>query len=155
MATRQHAVKSPRSPAGDALSALVVQIFRLNGLLLAAGDAMARPAGQTSARWQVLAAIEKAPASVAQIARALGLARQSVQRLADVLAHDGLAAYEDNPEHRRAKLLCLTDRGRSALHAIQKVQRAWADDLGAEIGEADLRRASRVLDRLLVALERR
>jgi DNA-binding MarR family transcriptional regulator len=134
------------------LSFLVVQIFRLHGLLLAAGDAMARPAGHSSARWQALAAIEDAPASVAEIARALSLTRQSVQRVADVLEHEGFAAYETNPKHRRAKLLCLTQRGHSALQAIQKVQRVWADELGAEIGETDLRRASRVLERLQVAL---
>jgi hypothetical protein len=36
------------------------------------------------------------------------LARQGVQRLADVLVRDGLAVYEPNPAHRRAKLLRLT-----------------------------------------------
>lgn len=154
---RQHAVQSlaepaSRTPAGDAFSALVVQVFRLNGLLAAAGDALAKPAGQTSARWQVLAAVEDAPATVAQIARAMGLARQSVQRVADVLEQDGLAAYEENPGHRRAKLLRLTSRGRSALHTIQAAQRAWADALGAEIGEADLRQASVVLARVLRAV---
>jgi DNA-binding MarR family transcriptional regulator len=75
----------------------VVQVFRLNGLLAEVGDALARPAGQSSARWQVLASIEEAPAPVAQIARVLGLARQSVQRVADLLAEEGLASYEDNP----------------------------------------------------------
>src|SRR5262245_27861573 len=96
--TRQHTVKSsdptPRTAAGDAFSSLVVQIFRLGGLLLAAGDSLAKPSGQTSARWQVLAAVEAAPASVAQIARALSLARQSVQRVADVLSREGLAVYQ-------------------------------------------------------------
>jgi DNA-binding MarR family transcriptional regulator len=161
MGKRQHAVKSKsegspappaRTPAGDALSGLVVRVFRLNGLLSEAGDALARPAGQSSARWQVLAAIEDAPASVAHIARALGLARQSVQRVADLLAGEGLASYADNPDHLRAKLLCLTPRGQAALGAIQRAQRVWADRLGAAIGEMDLRRASAVLDRLLGAL---
>lgn len=157
---RQHAVKSgapdaldasadipPRTPAGDAFSAFIVQVFQLNGLLLAAGDALARPAGQTSARWRVLAAVEDAPSTVAQIARAWRLARQSVQRVADVLVREGLAVYEKNPSHRRAKLLRLTPRGRSALRTIQTAQRVWADALGAEIGEADLRQASAVLAR--------
>ncbi len=159
---RQHAVKSgapdaldvsaeipPRTAAGDAFSALVVQVFQLNGLLLAAGDALARPAGQTSARWRVLAAVEDAPATVAQIAGAWGLARQSVQRVADVLVREGLAVYEENPSHRRAQLLRLTPRGRAALRMIQAAQRVWADALGAEMGEADLRQASAVLARVL------
>jgi hypothetical protein len=38
------------------------------------------------------------------------------------------------------------------LHAINTDQKAWADALGARIGEADLASASRVLDRLLAAM---
>jgi DNA-binding MarR family transcriptional regulator len=157
MTVRQHAVKikkdaPARSPAGDALSGLVVQVLRLGGLLTAAGDALAEPAGQTSARWQVLAGAELAPSTVAQIARRLGLARQSIQRVADLLEKEGLAVYEDNPDDMRAQLFCLTPRGRAALAAIQKAQRAWADALGARIGEADLRGACEVLERLSAAL---
>jgi DNA-binding MarR family transcriptional regulator len=156
MSDRQHAVKlkkdASRSPAGDALSRVVVQVMRLSGLLIAAGDALAEPAGQTSARWQVLAGAEHAPSTVAQIARRLGLARQSVQRVADLLAREGLAAYEDNPDDQRAQLLRLTARGRSALGAIQKAQRVWANALGARVGEADLGHAGEVLERLTSAL---
>ena len=141
-----------RTSAGDALSGIVIQIFQLNGLLTAIGDAMAKPAGQSTARWQVLAAIERGPATVAQIARALRLTRQSVQRVADILAREGLAAYEDNPGHRRAKLLRLTPSGQRALEIIQKAQRGWADEVGAAVGEKDLREASAVLDRLMRTL---
>ena len=165
MATRQHAVKSENRPsparagartaAGDALAAVAIRVLRLAGPLTAAGDALARPAGQTSARWQVLAAADNAPATVADIARMLGLARQSVQRVADVLADEGLVDTQDNPDHARAKLLRLAPRGRAALATIQAAQRAWADALGAEIGEAELRRATPALDRLLAALARR
>jgi DNA-binding MarR family transcriptional regulator len=144
-----------RTPAGDAFSRLVIQVFQLNGLLLGAGDAMAKPAGQTAARWQLLAAIEAGPASVAQIARALRLARQSVQRVADLVVADGLAAYEDNPSHRRAKLLRLTPPGREALETIQAAQRVWANELGGKIGKGDIDRATTVLTRLLGALDDR
>ncbi len=161
IAQRQHTVKSgledvgspvevaPRTEAGEAFSQLVVQIFRLNGLLSAAGDALAEPTGQTSARWRVLAAVEDEPTSVAQIARRWRQARQSVQRLADVLVQDGLAVYEENPSHRRAQLLVLTPKGRTALRAIQSAQAVWANKLGAEIGEADLRQASVILSQVL------
>jgi DNA-binding MarR family transcriptional regulator len=113
-----------------------------------------QPAGQTLARWLVLETIQDKPATVAQIARSLQLARQGVQRLANVLVRDSLAAYEDNPAHRRAKLLRITPQGRRALRAIQTAQAAWADTLGAEIGEAQLRQASILLDRVLQAVGR-
>jgi DNA-binding MarR family transcriptional regulator len=155
--TRQHAVnldveREARTPAGEAFSELVVQVFRLDGILAAAGDALAKPAGQTTARWRVLAAIEHAPATVAQIARAWGHARQSVQRVADVLVREGLAAYGENPGHRRAQLVRLTGRGRAALRRIQAAQRRWADELGARIGEDDLRVANAALARVLRAV---
>jgi DNA-binding MarR family transcriptional regulator len=152
---RQHAVKggdSGRSAAGDAFSELVVQAFRLDGLLTAAGDALAGPAGQTTARWRVLAAVEEAPMTVAQIARAWGLARQSVQRVADALAADGLVAYDNNPAHRRAHLLGLTAKGRARLRQIQTAQRRWANDLGEQIGAEKLHRANRLIAEVIKAL---
>jgi DNA-binding MarR family transcriptional regulator len=150
---RQDAV-NPRSPEGDAVSRLTVLVFRLNGLLTAAGDALAEPAGQTTARWRVLAAVEHTPMTVAQIARAWSLARQSVQRVADLLERDGLVSYEANPAHRRASLLRLTPKGRSVLRRIQAAQREWAEDVGREIGIDDLATANRILARVLDALPR-
>ncbi|HSB00526.1 MAG TPA: MarR family winged helix-turn-helix transcriptional regulator [Anaerolineales bacterium] len=141
-----------RTAAGEAFSSLTVQIFRLNGLLLAAGDALAEPTGQTSARWRVLAAVEHEPLTVAQIARSWDLARQSVQRVANVLVKEKLAVYKENPRHRRAQLLALTPKGRSALVTIQSVQHEWANKLGAEIGEAELRQASIILAKVMRAV---
>jgi DNA-binding MarR family transcriptional regulator len=142
-----------RSPAGDAISLLAVRIFQLHGALTEIGDTLAAPAGQTTARWQVMAAVEDAPRSVAQIARSLGLARQSVQRIADLLEADGLTSYEDNPQHLRAKLMRLTSRGKAALRTIQTAQRAWADRVGAVVGRRRLEDATAVLDEVRRALE--
>jgi len=145
---RQHAVKSD-----GAFSELVVRVFRLNGMLSAAGDSLAAPAGQTSARWRVLAAVEDEPKTVAHIARAWSLARQSVQRVADLLERDGLIAYEDNPAHRRASLVVLTPEGRTALGRIQNAQRAWAKAVGDEVGARDLETANALLARVMAAVE--
>jgi DNA-binding MarR family transcriptional regulator len=154
---RQHVVNDDarppsRTPAGDAFTALLGQVIGLTRRFTTAGEALAKPAGQTLARWLVLETIQDRPATVAQIARTLLLARQGVQRLADVLVRDALAAYEDNPAHRRAKLLRITPAGRTALRAIQTAQAAWADALGAKIGEEELRKASILLDRVLQAV---
>jgi DNA-binding MarR family transcriptional regulator len=144
-----------RTAAGDAFSDLVVRLFRLNGLLAAEGETLARPTGQTTARWQVLAMVEDGPLTVAQIARTLGLARQSVQRVADALEEVGLVTYEDNPRHRRARLVTLTDEGRVTLSTIQAAQRPWADTLGRSVGERELRKAIIVLDRVLEVMTAR
>ena len=160
LSKRQHIVNSnrpppPRSPEGDSFAELAISVLQLAGHLTAAGDALAKPVGQTSARWQVLAAASHATMSVAQIARTLGLARQGVQRLADLIEADGLARYDDNPAHQRAKLLILTPKGWKVLEAIRARQAVWADALGAEIGERGLREAGEVLARVLAALKAR
>lgn len=155
---RQQAVKSrstagSRTAAGDALSLLAVRVMQLNGSLLAAGDALAAPAGQTSARWQVLAAIERAPGSVADVARLLNLARQSVQRVADLLVAEGLATYEENPSHARAKLVRLSASGRRTLGQIQRAQSQWANALAARLDAKQIAAASGLLEQLQLLLQ--
>ena len=157
MAERQHAVKSvddlpERTGAGSAFSDLVAQVLRLHGRLIAAGNAMARPFGQTESRWQVLAVVDRGPATVADIARVYGLARQSVQRTADALEREGMATFEANPRHRRAKLVRITPRGQAALRQIEAAERDWAAELGAQFDERELRRAVELLERVRHAL---
>ncbi len=144
---------SGRTAAGDALTEIVLATFALNGRFLAAAEELARPAGLTAARWQVLGAVLREPRTVSGIARVMGLARQSVQRLADVLVEQGLAEYRANPAHRRAKLLAATDAGLAAVRAIHAPQVAWADRVSAGIDAGDLRQALATIERLLAALD--
>lgn len=110
----------------DPFTDLVLEVFRLNGQLLASGDRLSAPVGLTSARWQVLGALAGSPQTVAQIARAMGLTRQSVQRTVDVLVREGVLRQDPNPHHKRAMLVSLTDQGQAMLHAVTTLQRDWA-----------------------------
>lgn len=152
MSSRQCVVNSPApdwSPAGAAFTGFLMCVFPLNHQLTAAGEAIAAAGGQTLARWLVLEQIQNQSATVADIARAMGHARQGVQRLADVLVDTGAATYQDNPRHRRASLLAITADGIASLRRIQHAQRAWSDRVGAELGPTDLDRARDVLQRAL------
>lgn len=149
LSTRQDAVKrGKRTPAGTALTSLLVEVIRLAEFFTQTGEALAKPKGQTLARWLVLETLEDGPRPVAEIARRLRLARQSVQRVADVLERDGLIAYEDNPRHRRAKLARLTPAGRRTLLRIQEAQGEWANRHGAEVELGDLEQAAQLLRRI-------
>jgi DNA-binding MarR family transcriptional regulator len=139
--------------SGEVLTALIIPVIQLNAHFGRAGEAIASAGGQTLARWLVLEAVGTAPSTVARIARGLGLTRQSVQRIADLLARDGLTSYTENPAHERSKLVRITPRGQRVLRTIQAAQRVWANRVGAEVGEADLRQTSRVVDRLANALK--
>jgi DNA-binding MarR family transcriptional regulator len=150
---RQDAVKLRRgtrhnSRAGEVLTSLIVPVIRLEAHFSRAGEAIAAAGGQTLARWLVLETVADAPATVAQIARRLDLTRQSVQRVADLLERDQLTRYAVNPAHQRSQLVRITPVGRKNLSTIQRAQRAWADRVGSEIGEAELRQASSVVDNL-------
>lgn len=149
---RQRTVKV-RGPAADAFSALVVEAMKLSAALEIAGNVLASPAGQSSARWQVLAAIEHEPLSVASVARALAHTRQSVQRIADVLVADGLAQYSPNPAHRRAKLLELKPAGLAALRTIQAAQAQWARHIARGLNPTELDAAREVLIELVRRLD--
>jgi DNA-binding MarR family transcriptional regulator len=153
---RQHAVKSEErpSPAAEAFNEVLGQIIRLNRHFTSAAEELTKPVGQTLARWLVLGECEERPRTVSDIARQLHLARQSVQRVADVLVREGLCAHRDNPRHQRAKLLELTPAGHSTLTRIQAAQREWSGALGARIGERALRRAHAALEPVVAALER-
>jgi len=107
-----------RTEAGDVLTDLVLRTFRLNGRFLEVAERLARPVGLTAAWWQVLGATLSQPLPVSGIARDMGLARQSVQRIADLLVERGLARYTPNPAHRRAKLFEPTAKGRGAIAAL-------------------------------------
>ena len=70
----------------------------------------------------------------------MGITRQSVQRIADLLVERGLAEYLPNPAHRRAKLLAPTERGRAAVAPIGPGHAAFADRLAEALGEDGARR---------------
>jgi len=142
-----------RTSAGDALTELVLPVFELNGEFLAAAEMLTRPVGLTPAWWQVLGATLDEPLPVAEIARrvGLGLARQSVQRVADLLVEQGWAVYRDNPAHRRAKLVDPTSEGRKVLGRLAAAQHAWADAVGAGVGEGELRHALTVVRQVIDA----
>ncbi|WP_197517547.1 MarR family winged helix-turn-helix transcriptional regulator [Microbacterium karelineae] len=129
-------------------------VFEVNRLLRDAGERVSAAAGQTHSRRMVLQTAGDR-ATVPDIARRLGLQRQSVQRVADELVADGLARYEDNPRHRRSRLLVTTAAGNSALAAIQSAHRAWVVDLETTIGQLDWARLRDDLDRIAKAVEKR
>ncbi|MFJ5047093.1 MarR family winged helix-turn-helix transcriptional regulator [Streptomyces sp. NPDC088719] len=137
----------------ELLSRAAVTVFRLNGQFLSVADELARPGGLTAAWWQVLGAVTRESLPVAGIARAMGITRQSVQRIADLLVGRGLAEYAENPAHRRAKLLRATEAGREAVSRIGPPHAEFAARLAGELGVEGLAETVRALERLSGALE--
>jgi DNA-binding MarR family transcriptional regulator len=141
------------TPQGDALTNLIIEVFRTNGQLLEAGDLLTQPVGLTSARWLVLGIVEHGPVTVAHVARTMGLARQSVQQTADGLEQEGFIIYIENPHHRRSKLMQLTPKGRTALDYVDAQRAAWADATAADLSVEGLRAAEEMLRQIRERLE--
>src|SRR5271169_739654 len=142
--------KVKRTPAGDALTDLMLDLFRAISLLLTAGDRLVAPLGLTSARWQILGAIvtTERPQPVSWLARDLGANRQNVQRIINDLHKDALVAFETNPHHRRAQLVVLTDKGRRTFDAAMRFQVPWINNLSDGLSVGDIETAHRVVTAL-------
>src|SRR5215471_4466614 len=147
--------KPKRTQAGEALSGLMLDLFRLTSLLLTAGDRLVARLGLTSARWQILGAIVAAerPQPVAWLARDLGANRQNVQRIINDLHKEGLVAFEANPHHRRAQLVVLTEKGRQTFEAAMRLQVPWVNGLAEGFLVKDIEAARHFVTALRKRLE--
>ena len=145
----------PELSQEEAFSHLMQECFRINRRLVTAVGQLTNGSGITGAQWGVLGAFGGSDdlLTVAQAARRLGLARQGVQRVADLLEKKGLIEYRQNPNHQRAKLAQVTNEGRTLLNQLQERQSLWAKhaagDLNIEQVEAATELVRRVGQRLL------
>ena len=132
---------------------LIADVYELAGLSRRTSEALARTAGQTTARWHVLSVVSDGPRTVASAARRLGLARQSVQRVVDGLVAEGDLELRQNPDHVRAPLVAITPAGAAVLQEL--VRRSDADRAAllerSDLDDGDLDAARAVLRRLLAA----
>jgi DNA-binding MarR family transcriptional regulator len=145
----------PLTRAGELLTEVILETFRLNGRLMDVAQELAAEGGLTAAWWQVLGGVLDEPRSVAEVGRRMGMTRQGVQRVADLLVERGLAEYRPNPAHRRAKLLACTEAGYWAVRRISIAQHPWADRIGAQLGAQELEEALATMRRLVATLETR
>jgi DNA-binding MarR family transcriptional regulator len=91
--------------------------------------------------------------TVAEIARRMGLKRQSVQRIADRLDGDGIVVFVENPRHRRASLVEPTAIGLDVLEQLETRRSAWADGVAGELDTDAIEAAARLLRKIRERLE--
>jgi DNA-binding MarR family transcriptional regulator len=132
---------------------IVADVYELAGRFRDRGEAIARTVGQTQARWQVMSAASAEPKTVPQIARRLGVTRQNVQRIADLLVEEGWARFVPNPEHRSSDHLVLTAPGQKALQQLTAAAQAYHARVADQFSEEQLTALHRHLRRLCAAIE--
>ena len=145
--------QSERSSNAEIYTQLILEFLRLWSSLERHGRAITKPFGQTPARWQVLGGIWAEPRTVPQIARRMGISRQSVQRVADLLVGEGLVRFIPNPDHKRSGLLEMTDRGLEIIEAIDRVQIVWSNEVAEGLDAEDLRITVKIIQELTRVLD--
>ena len=115
-------------------------------------DDAARSERQSRARWEVLQAVGPGR-TVPQIARRMGMARQSVQRVADLLAEARLVRFEPNPDHRRSPILRATEEGIRTRDRLERELREWEKSVEEVVDSEDLELALVVLRGIRSGLE--
>jgi DNA-binding MarR family transcriptional regulator len=148
--------RAPSLSKVDAITDLVLAIFRVHDTLMRRGDELVAPIGLTAARWQVLGAIALAgePLSVPAIGKAMGLSRQGVQKQVELLREEGLVTLQENPSHRRSPLVALTRTGRAAYERASRIWAVEARLLGRDHPLAEFEDARKVVASLLTSLDR-
>jgi DNA-binding MarR family transcriptional regulator len=80
--------------------------------------------------------IREEPLRLTELATLAGMTKQSIGEVIDNLVDLGYVKRVPDPQDRRAKLICLTDRGEEAqkigLGLFTKVEQRWAERYGPE-----------------------
>jgi DNA-binding MarR family transcriptional regulator len=151
----QDGIMNTDTKAATLIPLIVADIYELAGHFRADGEEIARAVGQTQARWQVMSAASADPLTVPRIARRLGVTRQNVQRIADLLVAEGWATFTGNPDHKGSPFLLLNARGQAALAKIAKAAGQSHARLARQLAETDVGALHRGLRRLILALNDR
>ncbi len=142
------------TPAAKAWTELILTIFRLNSEIISAGDRMTKDLRLSSSRWQICAQVAHGneTLTVSQIARNMGLQRQTIQLQVDAMVKAGLLAFAENPHHQRAKLVRLTPAGQKAYREALRRQVGWANGTVRRMPAKALVEANATLQELLERL---
>jgi DNA-binding MarR family transcriptional regulator len=116
MTTKPHVTK----PREGIFRLIIMDIFFLAGAFKKVGNKMASKVGLTRPQWDLLINANTDQRTVPQIARRMGMARQSVQRTADILVRRGLGDYAKNPDHQRSPFFLVTAAGKDVLERIEE-----------------------------------
>jgi DNA-binding MarR family transcriptional regulator len=84
--------------------------------------------------------------TVPQLARKRGVSRQFVQVTMNALAKRSLVEFKENPDHKRSRLLSLTERGEALILGVMSREGEALQQVAAGLRPEDVREAVRVLE---------
>ena len=99
--------------------------------------------------------INGGPQTVPQMARVRPVSRQHIQLLVNELLAVGYVEYQDNPAHRRSKLVGATEKGRTLFSSFRKREIEALSRLSAGVTSKELEDAGQVLSVLIERFQSR
>ena len=121
---------------------------RVHGRMAQAGFPDIRPAHSSLFR-----NISEEGSRVVELAERAQMTKQSMGYLAESLATAGYVSLTPDPTDRRAKRVRLTEKGRAATEAMIRLSAETEQAFAGLIGEADMARLRRLLERLADRLD--
>tara|TARA_B100000073_G_scaffold165083_1_gene136676 strand:- start:1344 stop:1838 length:495 start_codon:yes stop_codon:yes gene_type:complete len=99
-------------------------IIRINGAFLEVAEMICSDDELiTVPIWRVIAVIRLRPMTVSDVAKYLGIKRQSVQSTVNQMKTRGLINFRKNPNHKTSPLIVLTKKGNEKVDDILKYQK--------------------------------
>lgn len=124
-----------------AFQRLVGAVFRLNGQLLKTAEGLSADLEVSTGRWQAIGAIRHQSMTVSQIARRIGVSRQSARQTVQQLEQSNLVEFKNNPDHRRSPLVKLTADGIEVANVLRdrqaKLTHRFTDGLNLTVGSIE------------------
>lgn len=133
--------------AGEALRQFYVRSNQKLDKLLASS-------GASFARTRMMAYIDSHPdVRSIDLMTAFAVAPRTITEALDGLERDGLAMRGPDPTDRRAKIITLTDRGKSLLQDLQPIFCQFGEELFSVLSEKDLAQLALLVSRLNCQLD--
>ena len=135
---------------------LIYEITNAAQRITAARDRNGDRVYRTDGIWRVLATVASSPycLAIADLARALGVRKQTAHQLAHAAARARVIELAPNPQDKRILQALVTPRGRAALAAARTGESGWLAALFNGLGDHELKATLRVVRVIRQRLER-
>lgn len=143
-ARRKRALQDWSSAPSELISEIATTAQQIAG---ARNSDLGAPARRTDATWWLLETLERSHycLAIADVARALGIRRQSAHEIVHAAVRLGVVELQPNPDDRRLLQCFLTSAGRRQLAAWRSVESAWCNVLLNGLGDREMALCARVL----------
>ena len=142
------------STEGESIHALVVELTFTFFKLRSSGDSQYQKYGLSSGRMALMRSLHSGgPQTVSAIAASRPVARQGIQRMVNAMVKDELLLLVDNPRHKRAKLVQLSEAGVTLYQQVLEEEIEFMNKLSDGLSLESIAQSRQLLEQLRGRLE--